>query len=96
VIIDSVDDLPGAGVRKALAAAGIKPKGGSLTVVAVSRKPIGGETTLVAFDQGKAAAGKFPSVDVRNSSALRPDLLLDGRGLKAYQKAHGDALKKAR
>lgn len=96
VIIDSVDDLPGAAVRKALAAAGLKPKGGSLTVVAVSRKPIGGETTLVAFDQGKAAAGKFPSVDVRNSSALRPDLLLDGRGLKAYQKAHGDALKKSR
>ncbi len=96
VIIDSVDDLPGAAVRKALAAAGIKAKGGSLTVVAVSRKPIGGETTLVAFDQGKAAAGKFPSIDVRNSSALRPDLLLDARGLKAYQKAHGDALKKSR
>jgi len=96
VIIDSVDDLPAAGVRKALAAAGIKPKGGSLTVVAVSRKPIGGETTLVAFDQAKASAGKFPSLDVRNSSALRPDLLLDGRGLKAYQKAHSDALKKAR
>ncbi|MCX6387121.1 MAG: Rho termination factor N-terminal domain-containing protein [Solirubrobacterales bacterium] len=96
VIVDSVDDLPGAAVRKTLAEAGAKPKGGSLTVVVVSREPIGGETTVVSFDQGRAATGKFPSVDVRNSSTLKPELLLDARGLKAFQKAHADAVKKGR
>ncbi|CAB4862978.1 MAG: transcription termination factor Rho [Actinobacteria bacterium] len=94
VLVDSVDDLPGAAVRKALASAGMKPKGGSLTVVVVASSPIGGETTVVAFDQAKAAAAKFPSVDINRSSTIRPDLLLDGRGLKGYQKAHADALKK--
>ncbi|MCX6394415.1 MAG: Rho termination factor N-terminal domain-containing protein [Solirubrobacterales bacterium] len=94
VLVDSVDDLPGAAVRKALASAGMKPKGGSLTVVVVASSPIGGETTVVAFDQAKAAAAKFPAVDVNLSSTIRPDLLLDGRGLKSYQKAHADALKK--
>ncbi len=96
LVVDSVDDLPGAAVRKTLAAAGSSAGGGSLTVVVVASAPIGGETTVVGFDQALASAGKFPSVRVRTSSTLRPDLLLDARSLKASRKAHSDAVKKER
>lgn len=96
VLVDAVDHLPPASVRKALASAGVQSNGGSLTVVAVSRKIRGGETTVVKFDQGLAAAGKFPSIDVRESSTIRPELLLDPRSLKSLQKAHADAVKKRR
>ncbi|MEI6447284.1 MAG: Rho termination factor N-terminal domain-containing protein [Actinomycetes bacterium] len=96
LVVDSVDDLPGAAVRKTLAAAGCTPGGGSLTVVAVASAPLGGETTVVGFDQARAAAGKFPSVRVRSSSTLKPELLLDARSLKASRKAHADAVKKER
>ena len=96
VIVDSVDDLPGAAVRKAVAVAGAKPKGGSITVIVASKEPIGGETTVVSFDQAKASTGKFPAVNVRSSSTLRPEMLLDGRAIRAYQKAHADAVKKGR
>lgn len=96
VLIDRLDDLPAASARRSLAAAGVVSGGGSLTVVAVSTEPLGGETTVVRFDQALAAAGKFPSVDVRASSTLRPDLLLDPKSLKALHKAHGDAIKKRR
>ena len=96
LIIDSADDLPGASIRKTLAAAKFVPSAGSLTVVAVAKAPLGGETTVVGFDQTLAAAGKFPSIRVRTSSTLRPDLLVDGRALKALQKAHSDAIKKER
>lgn len=96
VLVDSVDSLPPASVRKALAGAGVQSGGGSLTVAVVSRAPLGGETTVVTFDQAVAAAGKFPSIDVRESSTMRPELLLDPRSLKSLQKAHADAVKKRR
>ena len=96
VLVDAVDHLPPATVRKVLSCAGVQSGGGSLTVVAVSRKIRGGETTVVKFDQGLAAAGKFPSIDIRESSTIKPELLLDSRSLKSLQKAHADAVKKRR
>lgn len=96
LVIDSADDLPGASIRKTLASAKTVPGAGSLTVVAVARAPLGAETTVIGFDQALAAAGKFPSLRVRSSSTLRPDLLVDGRALKALHKAHSDAVKKER
>ena len=94
VLIDSLDELPQAAVRKALATA--TSKSGSLTVIAASRETVSGETTVIRFDQALAAAGRFPSIDVGQSSTLRPELLLDPRSLKALQKAHSDAVKKRR
>jgi transcription termination factor Rho len=94
VIVDSVDDLPGAAVRKTLASAFSKGDAGSLTVIVTAATPLGGETTVIGFDQGKAAAGKFPSIDGNSSSTLSVERLLDARGLKAYAKAHSDALKR--
>jgi transcription termination factor Rho len=96
LVIDSIDDLPGAAVRKTLGAAQFVAGSGSLTVVATAKAPVGGETTVVGFDQALAAAGKFPSVRVRSSSTLRPELLVDARALKALHKAHSDAVKKER
>jgi transcription termination factor Rho len=94
LIVDSADDLPGASVRKTLGAAKFLPGSGSLTVIVVAKAPLGGETTVVGFDQALAGAGKFPSIKVRASSTLRPDLLIDARSLRALHKAHSDAVKK--
>jgi transcription termination factor Rho len=94
LIVDSADDLPGASVRKTLGAAQFLPGTGSLTVIVVAKAPLGGETTVVGFDQALAATGKFPSIKVRASSTLRPDLLIDARSLRALHKAHSDAVKK--
>ena len=96
LIVDSIDDLPGAAVRKTLGAAQFVAGSGSLTVVVTAKAPVGGETTVIGFDQALAAAGKFPSVRVRSSSTLRPELLVDARALKALHKAHSDAVKKER
>ena len=96
LIVDSIDDLPGAAVRKTLGAAQFLAGSGSLTIVVTAKAPVGGETTVIGFDQALAAAGKFPSVRVRTSSTLRPELLVEGRALKALQKAHADAVKKER
>jgi len=96
LVVDAFDDLPGAAIRKTLAAAKSVPGGGSLTVVAVAKSPLGGETTVVGFDQSLAAAGRYPAIRVRSSSTVAPERLLDVRGLKRYRKLHADAAKKER
>lgn len=96
LVVDGFDDLPGAAVRKTLAAAKAGAGGGSLTIVAVARGPLGGETTVVEFDQALAASGKFPSVRVRGSSSVGVERLLDQRELKRSRKLHSDAIKKER
>ena len=75
VVIDSLDDVVGAGARKALGAARSVPNAGSLTIIAASRAPVGGETTLIYLmpqDGGKVGD---PVVDKAHSKTLRSALL---------------------
>jgi transcription termination factor Rho len=83
VLIDSLDHVPPATARRALAAARNIEGGGSLTIVATAPAPVGGETTVVAFDAGLAAFGRFPAIDLAASGTLRPELLVGDAGAEA-------------
>jgi transcription termination factor Rho len=93
VIIDSLDTLPRPQRQRALAAGRNFKDSGSLTVIAAAREPIGGETTVIAFDTGLASAHRFPSIDLRHSAVLWPELLVGEDGVKAIAKAVGKALR---
>jgi transcription termination factor Rho len=92
VLIDTLDGLPPAPARRALAAARNIADGGSLTVVATAAAPVGGETTVVALDAALVALGRFPALDLATSGVLRPELLVGEAGAEAIAKARADAL----
>jgi transcription termination factor Rho len=92
VLIDSIDALPPAAARRALAAARAIVEGGTLTVIAVSSLPVGGETTVVALDPALAGAGRFPALDVAAGGTLRPERLVGEDGAKAIAAARAEAL----
>ena len=87
VLIDSLEGLPVAAARKALAAARNIPAGGSLTVIATAAAPLGGETTVVALDAHVAGARRFPAIDLLASRTLRPELLVGEAGAQAIAEA---------
>jgi transcription termination factor Rho len=92
VLIDTLEALPPAAARRALAAARNIVDGGSLTVVATAAAPLGGETTVVALDAGLTALGRFPALDLEGSGVLRADLLVGEAGAEAIANARADAL----
>ncbi|HXE44676.1 MAG TPA: Rho termination factor N-terminal domain-containing protein [Conexibacter sp.] len=87
VLIDSLDGLPLAAARKALAAARNIPDGGSLTVIGTAAAPLGGETTVVALDAALAGERRFPAIDLLASRTLRPELLVGDAGAAAIAEA---------
>jgi transcription termination factor Rho len=91
VLIDTLDGLPAAAARRALAAARNIADGGSLTVVATAAAPVGGETTVVALDPALVALGRFPALDLAASGVLRPELLVGEAGAEAIAKARVEA-----
>jgi transcription termination factor Rho len=92
VLIDTLDGLPGAAARRALAAARNIADGGSLTVVATAAAPVGGETTVVALDAALVALGRFPALDLSASGVLRPELLVGEAGAEAIAKTRLEQL----
>jgi transcription termination factor Rho len=92
VLIDTLEYLPPAAARRALAAARNITDGGSLTVIATAPAPLGGETTVVAFDAALVALGRFPAIDMAASGVLRPELLVGDAGAEAIAKARAEAL----
>lgn len=93
LLVDTLEGLHPPAARKVLAAARNVPDGGSLTVIATAAKPYGGETTVIALDAARAAARRFPALDVAASGTVRAELLVGEKGLKAIAKAHADAAK---
>jgi transcription termination factor Rho len=91
VLIDTLEYIPVAAARRALAAARNIVDGGSLTVVANAPAPLGGETTVVALDAAVTALGRFPALDLGGSGVLRPDLLVGEAGAEAIAKARVEA-----
>jgi transcription termination factor Rho len=92
VLIDTLEQLPPAAARRALAAARNIEDGGSLTVIATAPAPLGGETTVVSFDSGLAALGRFPAIDLAASGVLRPELLVGDAGAEAIAKTRLEQL----
>ena len=91
VLIDTLEYLPAAAARRALAAGRNLASGGSLTVIATAPEPIGGETTVVVLDRALAAAGTFPALALSESGTLRPELLVGQAGTDAIREAGGGA-----
>ncbi len=92
VLIDTLEYLPPAAARRALAAARNIVDGGSLTVVATAPAPLGGETTVVTLDAALTALGRFPSVNLAASGVVHPELLVGDAGAEAIAKARAEAL----
>ncbi|HKG40459.1 MAG TPA: Rho termination factor N-terminal domain-containing protein [Conexibacter sp.] len=87
VLIDTLEGIPAAAARKALAAARSIPAGGSLTVIATATGPIGGETTIIALDTALAGERRFPAINLLASRTLRPELLVGEAGAQAIADA---------
>jgi transcription termination factor Rho len=87
VLIDTLEYVPAAAARRALAAARNLRDGGSVTVIATAPAPLGGETTVVALDGGAAALGRFPALALGQSGALRPERLVGDAGAQAVRAA---------
>ncbi|MEA2136338.1 MAG: transcription termination factor Rho [Solirubrobacteraceae bacterium] len=92
VIIDSLEYVPPAVARRALAAARNIADGGSLTVIATAPAELGGETTVIALDAALTAMGRFPALDLASSGTMRPELLVGEAGAEAIAKARADTL----
>jgi transcription termination factor Rho len=92
VLIDTLDGLPPAAARRALAAARNLVDGGSLTVIATASRPIGGETTVVTLDAGLAGARRFPAIDLAASGTTHPELLVGEEGVEAIARARAEAM----
>src|SRR4051812_997231 len=92
VVVDSLEHVPPATARRALAAARNIADGGSLTVVATSPVPLGGETTVIALDATLTGMGRFPALDLLASGTMRPELLVGDAGAEAIAKARADTL----
>jgi transcription termination factor Rho len=95
VLIDGLDGLHPHAARKVLAAARKLRDGGSLTVVATAARPFGGETTVIALDVALTSTGRQPILDLLNSGALRPELLVGDDGAQAITQARAAALEEA-
>jgi transcription termination factor Rho len=87
VLIDTLEYLPLAAARRAMAAARNLADGGSVTVIATAPAPLGGETTVVSLDPQAAALGRFPAVDLGRSGTLRAELLVGAAGHQAIRGA---------
>src|SRR3954468_8000862 len=92
VIVDSLEYVPPATARRALAAARNIADGGSLTVIATAPAPLGGETTVIALDATLTAMGRFPALDLVASGTMRPELLVGEAGAEAIAKARAETL----
>jgi transcription termination factor Rho len=92
VLVDTLEYLPPAAARRAMAAARNIVDGGSLTVIATAPAPVGGETTVVTLDATLTALGRFPALDLATSGVLHPELLVGDAGAEAIAKARTDAL----
>ncbi len=92
VLVDTLEYLPPAAARRALAAARNIVDGGSLTVIATAPAPLGGETTVVTLDAALAALGRFPALDLAASGVVHPELLVGDAGAEAIAKARAEAL----
>jgi transcription termination factor Rho len=92
VLVDTLEYVPPAAARRALAAARNIVDGGSLTVIATAPMAFGGETTVVTFDGALTAIGRFPALDLPGSGVLRPELLVGDAGAEAIAKARVEAL----
>jgi transcription termination factor Rho len=90
VVVDSLEYVPPAVARRALAAARNIADGGSLTVIAATPAPLGGETTVIALDATLTAMGRFPALDLAASGTMRPELLVGDAGAEAIAKARAD------
>jgi len=91
VVIDTLEYVPPAAARRALAAARNIADGGSLTVIATAPSPFGGESTVVALDAQLTALRRFPALDLAGSGTLRPDALVGEAGAEAIARARGEA-----
>jgi transcription termination factor Rho len=87
VLIDGFAYLNEGAARRALSAGRNLASGGSLTVVATASAPVGGETTVVVLDAEAAALGSFPSLSLKDSGTLRPELLVGEAGAQAIRAA---------
>src|SRR4051812_6539064 len=92
VLVDTLEYLPPAAARRALAAARNIADGGSLTVVATAPAPLGGETTVVTLDATLTALGRFPALDLTASGVLHAELLVGDAGAEAIAKARAESL----
>ena len=90
VIVDSLELLPAASARRALAAARNISDGGSLTIIASAPRPIGGETTVIALDAALTAMRRFPALDLAASGTMRPELLVGDAGADAIATARAE------
>jgi transcription termination factor Rho len=92
VLVDSLEYVPPAVARRALAAARNITDGGSLTVIATAPAPFGGETTVIALDATLTAMGRFPALDLVASGTMRPELLVGDAGAEAIAKARAETV----
>jgi transcription termination factor Rho len=92
VLVDSLEYVPPAVARRALAAARNLTDGGSLTVLATAPAPLGGETTVIALDATLTAMGRFPALDLIASGTMRPELLVGDAGAEAIAKARAETV----
>jgi transcription termination factor Rho len=90
VIVDSLELIPVAAARRALAAARNLSDGGSLTIIASSPEPVGGETTVIALDAALTAMRRFPALDLAASGTMRPELLVGDAGADAIATARAE------
>jgi transcription termination factor Rho len=91
LLVDTLDGVPHATARRALAAARAIVDGGSLTVIATATEPLGGETTVIGLDATRTAARNFPALDLAASGTLRPELLVGDAGADAIASARAEA-----
>jgi len=92
VIVDSLEYVPPAVARRALAAARNIADGGSLTVIATAPAALGGETTVIALDASLTAMARFPALDLLASGTMRAELLVGEAGAEAIAKARAETL----
>jgi transcription termination factor Rho len=92
VLIDSLDGLHPHAARRVLAAARNLADGGSLTLIATATRPFGGESTVIALDVALTSTGRIPALDLLNSGAVRPELLVGDDGAEAITKARASAI----
>ncbi len=92
LLVDTLDGVPVATARRALAAARAIADGGSLTVIATATEPLGGETTVIGLDAARTAARNFPALELATSGTLRPELLVGDAGADAIASARAEAV----
>ncbi len=92
VLIDTLEHVPAALARRALAAARNIVDSGSLTIIATAREAVGGETTVIALDAELAGSGRIPALDLAASGTVRPELLVGEKGAEAIAEARATAI----